>query len=128
MHLLPAAAAAPQIRDVIDMRKNKWVPRRETFTAKKLDEVHAQAEAELGMVSSKLASEWREAPEGGGTGGWQETGTGEGEGWFQQVRGGEPFPVSPVFLDGGPCCECRGMMQAWRQQQCCTRSKLTADC
>lgn len=43
------------IRDVIDMRKNKWVPRRETFTAKKLDQVHAEAEAELGMVSSKIA-------------------------------------------------------------------------
>jgi hypothetical protein len=27
------------------------VPRRETFTAKKLDEVHAEAEAELGMVT-----------------------------------------------------------------------------
>jgi translation initiation factor 4G len=47
----------PQIRDVLDMSKNKWVPRRETFTAKKLDEVHAEAEAELGMVSSKIAAD-----------------------------------------------------------------------
>jgi translation initiation factor 4G len=39
------------------MSKNKWVPRRETFTAKKLDEVHAEAEAELGMVSSKIAAD-----------------------------------------------------------------------
>ncbi|KIZ04763.1 Eukaryotic initiation factor iso-4F subunit p82-34 [Monoraphidium neglectum] len=39
------------VRDVVDMRRNKWVPRRETFTAKKLDEVHAEAEAELGMVT-----------------------------------------------------------------------------
>jgi translation initiation factor 4G len=46
-----------QIRDVLDMSKNKWVPRRETFTAKKLDEVHAEAEAELGMVSSKIAAD-----------------------------------------------------------------------
>eukprot|EP00878_Enallax_costatus_P034573 GHUV01038348.1.p1 GENE.GHUV01038348.1~~GHUV01038348.1.p1 ORF type:complete len:175 (+),score=59.77 GHUV01038348.1:115-639(+) len=45
------------IRDVLEMRKNKWVPRRETFTAKKLDEVHAEAEAELGMVSSKIAAD-----------------------------------------------------------------------
>jgi translation initiation factor 4G len=46
-----------QVRDVLDMSKNKWVPRRETFTAKKLDEVHAEAEAELGMVSSKIAAD-----------------------------------------------------------------------
>ena len=46
-----------QIRDVLDMRKNKWIPRRETFTAKKLEEVHAEAEAELGMVSSKIAAD-----------------------------------------------------------------------
>jgi translation initiation factor 4G len=39
------------------MRKNKWIPRRETFTAKKLEEVHAEAEAELGMVSSKIVSD-----------------------------------------------------------------------
>jgi len=37
-----------------DLRKSNWVPRRETFTAKKLDEVRAQAEAELGMISSVL--------------------------------------------------------------------------
>lgn len=39
------------------MKKNKWVPRRETFTAKKLEEVHAEAEAELGIVSSKIAQD-----------------------------------------------------------------------
>ncbi|KAF8054978.1 eukaryotic translation initiation factor isoform 4G-2 [Scenedesmus sp. PABB004] len=45
------------IRDVLDMSKNRWVPRRETFTAKKLDEVHAEAEAELGMVSSRIVAD-----------------------------------------------------------------------
>ena len=40
------------VRDVLDMKRNKWVPRRETFTAKKLEEVHAEAEAELGMVTA----------------------------------------------------------------------------
>ncbi|KAF6252216.1 eukaryotic initiation factor [Scenedesmus sp. NREL 46B-D3] len=45
------------IRDVLDMSKNKWVPRRETFTAKKLEQVHAEAEAELGMVSSKIGAD-----------------------------------------------------------------------
>lgn len=54
---LCAADHLLQIRDVLDMKKNKWVPRRETFTAKKLEEVHAEAEAELGIVSSKIASD-----------------------------------------------------------------------
>jgi hypothetical protein len=54
---MPAARRTLQIRDVLDMKKNKWVPRRETFTAKKLEEVHAEAEAELGIVSSKIASD-----------------------------------------------------------------------
>ncbi len=32
------------------------MPRRETYTAKKLDEIRGEAEAELGMVSSKIMS------------------------------------------------------------------------
>ena len=43
---------------VQDLRRSNWVPRRETFTAKKLDEVRAQAEAELGMISSVLQGEF----------------------------------------------------------------------
>jgi hypothetical protein len=43
------------VKDIQELKRNKWVPRRETFTAKKLDEVHAEAEAELGMISSRLA-------------------------------------------------------------------------
>jgi translation initiation factor 4G len=49
---------------VLEMKKNKWVPRRETFTAKKLEEVHAEAEAELGIVSSKIALDLPALPGG----------------------------------------------------------------
>ena len=38
------------IRDVIDLRSQHWVARRETFTAKKLDEIRSDAQAELGIV------------------------------------------------------------------------------
>jgi translation initiation factor 4G len=38
------------IRDVIDLRSQHWVARRETFTAKKLDEIRSEAQAELGIV------------------------------------------------------------------------------
>ncbi|KAG2438700.1 hypothetical protein HXX76_005246 [Chlamydomonas incerta] len=44
------------IREVLELRKANWVPRRETYTAKKLDDVRAQAEAELGMISSSIAA------------------------------------------------------------------------
>lgn len=38
------------IRDLIDLRSQHWVARRETFTAKKLDEIRTEAQAELGIV------------------------------------------------------------------------------
>ncbi|KAL6776186.1 EIF4G1 [Auxenochlorella protothecoides x Auxenochlorella symbiontica] len=37
------------IRDVIELRTQHWVPRREAFTAKKLEDVRAEAAAELGL-------------------------------------------------------------------------------
>ena len=37
------------IRDVMDMQRNDWIPRREKFTAKKIEEIHAEAETELGI-------------------------------------------------------------------------------
>jgi len=39
-----------------DLRRCNWVPRREVFTAKKLDEIRGQAEAELGMISTNIAA------------------------------------------------------------------------
>lgn len=37
------------IRDTIDLRANKWVPRREEVKAKTLNEIHAEAEQTLGL-------------------------------------------------------------------------------
>lgn len=37
------------IRDVVELRTQRWVPRREAFTAKKLEDVRAEAAAELGL-------------------------------------------------------------------------------
>eukprot|EP00240_Pyramimonas_obovata_P000669 CAMPEP_0118933126 /NCGR_PEP_ID=MMETSP1169-20130426/11361_1 /TAXON_ID=36882 /ORGANISM="Pyramimonas obovata, Strain CCMP722" /LENGTH=548 /DNA_ID=CAMNT_0006875853 /DNA_START=132 /DNA_END=1774 /DNA_ORIENTATION=+ len=37
-------------KDVIDLRRNKWIPRREKLVAKTIDEVHAEAAAEMGLV------------------------------------------------------------------------------
>ncbi|KAK9827674.1 hypothetical protein WJX81_006915 [Elliptochloris bilobata] len=38
------------IRDILDLRRSKWVPRRQKDQAKKISEIHAAAQAELGMV------------------------------------------------------------------------------
>eukprot|EP00210_Caulerpa_lentillifera_P003280 g3131.t1 len=37
------------IQDVVDMQSNNWIPRREKFTAKKIEEIHTEAEKELGI-------------------------------------------------------------------------------
>ncbi len=45
------------IKDMVDMKHNNWVPRRETMTAKKLAEVHSEAQAELGIVLPGLQTQ-----------------------------------------------------------------------
>ncbi|GLI58622.1 hypothetical protein VaNZ11_000357 [Volvox africanus] len=50
------------IKDVLELKRANWVPRREAYTAKKLDEVRAQAEAELGMISSSIAASLPQLP------------------------------------------------------------------
>jgi len=37
------------VRDVIDLRSNNWVPRREEIKAKKISEIHSEAEKNLGL-------------------------------------------------------------------------------
>ncbi|GFR43879.1 hypothetical protein Agub_g5008 [Astrephomene gubernaculifera] len=50
------------IKDVMELKRANWIPRREAYTAKKLDEVRAQAEAELGMISSSIAASLPQLP------------------------------------------------------------------
>lgn len=42
------------IRDIVELRKSKWVPRRQKEEAKKISEIHAAAHAELGMIPSGI--------------------------------------------------------------------------
>uniref|UniRef100_J3LEP1 Eukaryotic initiation factor iso-4F subunit p82 n=1 Tax=Oryza brachyantha TaxID=4533 RepID=J3LEP1_ORYBR len=42
-------------RDVLDLRSNKWVPRREEMKAKKLSEIHREAENNLGLRPGSTA-------------------------------------------------------------------------
>ncbi|KAF0933609.1 hypothetical protein E2562_018850 [Oryza meyeriana var. granulata] len=43
-------------RDVLDLRSNKWVPRREEMKAKKLSEIHREAENNLGLRPGSTAN------------------------------------------------------------------------
>lgn len=43
------------IRDILELRKSRWVPRRQKEEAKKISEIHAAAHAELGMLPAKMA-------------------------------------------------------------------------
>ncbi|CAL9759762.1 unnamed protein product [Musa acuminata subsp. burmannicoides] len=44
------------VRDVLDMRANNWVPRREEVKAKKITEIHSEAEKNLGLRPGATAS------------------------------------------------------------------------
>lgn len=38
------------IRDIVELRRSGWVPRREAVQARKIEEIHAEAQAELGLL------------------------------------------------------------------------------
>jgi len=61
-------------RDVIDLRKNNWVPRREKLQAKKLDEVRADAAIALGIVKPQDENLFPEGPSGPAEDGWSVAG------------------------------------------------------
>ncbi|KAL3824650.1 hypothetical protein ACJIZ3_020679 [Penstemon smallii] len=44
------------LRDVIDLRANKWIPRREEVKAKTINEIHSEAEKTMGLRPGSTAS------------------------------------------------------------------------
>ena len=62
-------------RDIIDLRKNKWVPRREKLQAKKLDQVRAEAASAMGIAGKPQDENlFPEGPNGPGEDGWSVAG------------------------------------------------------
>ena len=63
-------------RDILDLRKNNWVPRREKLQAKKLDEVRADAAAALGIIKAPQEDQnlFPEGPNGPADDGWSVVG------------------------------------------------------
>lgn len=50
------------IRDVVELRRSQWVPRRETLEAKKLTDIRAEAHAELGIVPATMMASLQTLP------------------------------------------------------------------
>eukprot|EP00884_Botryococcus_braunii_P007223 jgi/Botrbrau1/16501/Bobra.0142s0095.1 len=50
------------LRDVLDLRKSKWIPRRETVQAKKLTEIRSEAMKDLGMMPATLVPAMQNLP------------------------------------------------------------------
>ena len=62
-------------RDMIDLRKNAWVPRREKLQAKKLDQVRADAAVALGLPGAAQDENlFPEGPNGPVEDGWSVAG------------------------------------------------------
>ncbi|MCO5605952.1 hypothetical protein L7F22_060138 [Adiantum nelumboides] len=82
------------IQNTIDMRANKWVPRREEVKAKTINEIHAEAEQTLGLRSGLTALRNGR----GATGVMGMPGLGNN---FPPARSGGLMPGMPNLLPGG---------------------------
>lgn len=94
------------VRDVLDLRQARWVPRREGLAAKKLAEVRAEAAVELGLVPAalllpSLASDLPALPSGtlagGGVGGGGGPGASGGAGGGAGGGTGGDEELFPAF-------------------------------
>ncbi|KAJ6828999.1 eukaryotic translation initiation factor-like [Iris pallida] len=90
------------VRDVLDLRANKWVPRREEIKAKTISEIHSEAEKNLGLRPGATAG-MRMGGRGAGAlggplspGGFPRPGAG---GMMPGMPGARKMPGMPV-LDG----------------------------
>ncbi|KAJ0251761.1 Eukaryotic translation initiation factor isoform 4G-2 [Hirschfeldia incana] len=94
------------VRNVVDLRANKWVPRREEMKAKKITEIHSEAEKTLGLRPGAMANmrnNNRGGPDAGadilGSGNFLgRSGTG---GMMPGMPGARKMPGMPVTDDDG---------------------------
>ncbi|KAG6591522.1 hypothetical protein SDJN03_13868, partial [Cucurbita argyrosperma subsp. sororia] len=84
------------VRDVLDLRANKWVPRREEVKAKTITEIHSEAEKNLGLRpgSTAMMRNGRNAEALGGPGGFPVAGPGFG-GMMPGMPGTRKMPGMP---------------------------------
>ncbi|CAI0427576.1 unnamed protein product [Linum tenue] len=84
-----AARLRFMVKDVLDLRSNNWVPRREEVKAKTITEIHSEAEKNLGLRPGSMRNISRGGGGGGGGGGIISPGSGpSGPGGFPINRPG----------------------------------------
>eukprot|EP00252_Welwitschia_mirabilis_P019159 TRINITY_DN436_c0_g1_i1.p1 TRINITY_DN436_c0_g1~~TRINITY_DN436_c0_g1_i1.p1 ORF type:complete len:802 (-),score=177.60 TRINITY_DN436_c0_g1_i1:209-2614(-) len=71
------------VRDVLDLRANNWVPRREEVKAKTINEIHSEAEQKLGLRPGSTSARQARGPPGG-------IGAGPGSGIMGRFMPGMP--------------------------------------
>ncbi|KAL1210517.1 Eukaryotic translation initiation factor isoform 4G-2 [Cardamine amara subsp. amara] len=108
MHPMLAPRLRFMVRNVIDLRANKWVPRREEMKAKKITEIHSEAEKNLGLRPGAMANMRNNNNRGGADVGAAEllgsgnflgrSGTG---GMMPGMPGARKMPGMPVTDDDG---------------------------
>ncbi|CAN8326664.1 unnamed protein product [Cochlearia groenlandica] len=113
------------IQNVVDLRANRWVPRREEIKAKKITEIHSEAEKNLGMRPGAMANMRNNNNRGRGDAGEAEmlgsgnflgrSGTG---GMMPGMPGARKMPGMPVVDDDGwEMARSRSMPRGNRQNQ-----------
>ncbi|KAD6794969.1 hypothetical protein E3N88_05865 [Mikania micrantha] len=80
------------VRDVIDLRSNKWIPRMEQATAKKITEIHTEAEKSMGLRAGSTASIRNNRAQGGLSPNLNRPGTG---GMMPGMPGTRMMPGTP---------------------------------
>ncbi|XP_023634553.1 eukaryotic translation initiation factor [Capsella rubella] len=108
MHPMLAPRMRFMVRNVIDLRANEWVPRREEMKAKKITEIHSEAEKNLGLRPGAMANMRYNNNRGGADAGGADilgsgnllgrSGTG---GMMPGMPGARKMPGMPVTDDDG---------------------------
>ena len=91
------------VRDVLDLRANKWIPRREEVKAKTINEIHSEAEQKLGLRPGTTSMRnGRGAPSVMGMGVGNNFGIGRPGGMMPGMPGlpGRKMPGMPGLEDG----------------------------
>ncbi|KAJ4873066.1 Eukaryotic translation initiation factor isoform 4G-2 [Raphanus sativus] len=119
------------VRNVIDLRANNWVPRREEMKAKKITEIHSEAERNLGLRPGAMANMRNNNNRGGADAGadgsgnfYGRSGTGgmmpgmPGARKMPGMPGARQMPGMPVTDDDGwEMARSRSMPRGNRQNQ-----------
>ncbi|CAN7015285.1 hypothetical protein BRARA_K00529 [Brassica rapa] len=131
MHPMLAPRLRFMVRNVIDLRADNWVPRREEMKAKKITEIHSEAERNLGLRPGAMANMRNNNNRGGADAGAADSGNFYGRSGTGGMMPGMPgarkmpgmpgarqMPGMPVTDDDGwEMARSRSMPRGNRQNQ-----------